>query len=242
MRINKNILIKRCQDFINSYHNSHGETDFSFYEKYLKFKFGIDEGYYGIKGNEIHIVIQGTDEKLEWKGHKSSNFNFLNKRVIRLSKNHAGRNRKIKVHPGFYEAFLTGKDYFLSLAQGKKYIFVTGHSRGAGIGTLAARDIQYHIDNIWKTNQKVVLITGGSPRVYNRAGAKEFDNCGIISYRLKYRNDPVSGVPLLLMGYRHIKGLIKLGKPFIFAPFPMPWDHEPIKYLEGMKKYKGIIV
>jgi len=233
----KEILVNTCQDFINSYFGKQGQIDFSHLTETKIIKFGIDEGFHGDDEKYRHIVIQGTDEKLEWHGNEKSNFNFFSKAFHIPENKHLGHNEKIKIHSGFFQAYRIGREMLLQLANCGKNIIVKGHSRGGAIATLLARDIQWHVDNVWKTNQHVILITGGSPMVYNSYGAKEFDQCWIESYRLVYCNDIVSRVPFF--GYKHIGGLLQLGKPYLWIPIGLPYDHYPWKYLKAMKEYKG---
>jgi len=70
-------------------------------------------------------------------------------------------------------------------------LYVTGHSLGAAMATLAASRIQKKV---------IALITFGSPRV----GTKEFVNSlNVAHYRVQNNCDDVTKVPLLIMGYRH---------------------------------------
>lgn len=240
MKITKDDLIIACQDFINVYKGKQGPVDLSYYDETEWHEFGIDEMLVCTRGsNKVYLNIQGTDEKLEWHGHKSSNLNFFGKQKFPVKA--LGNNKKIKVHPGHLEAYLAGRKLMLRIAREYEFIYFHVHSRGAGISNIASRDIQWHIDNVWKKNQRVINITGGSPRSYNFAGADEYNKSDIICKRLVYRNDIVANVPWPIMGYKHIGDLIRLGKPYIPSPIGIPWDHEPIKYPSGMRKYKGEI-
>ncbi len=70
-------------------------------------------------------------------------------------------------------------------------LYVTGHSLGAAMATIAASRIQ---------DKVLALITFGSPRV----GTREFvNNLKVVHYRVQNNCDDVTKVPLLLMGYRH---------------------------------------
>jgi len=70
-------------------------------------------------------------------------------------------------------------------------LYITGHSLGAAMATIAASRIQKKV---------LALITFGSPRV----GTKEFVNSlNVAHYRVQNNCDDVTKVPLLIMGYRH---------------------------------------
>ena len=70
-------------------------------------------------------------------------------------------------------------------------VYVTGHSLGAAMATIAASRIQTKV---------IALVTFGSPR----AGNQEFINSlSVTHYRLQNNCDDVTKVPFLLMGFAH---------------------------------------
>lgn len=73
------------------------------------------------------------------------------------------------------------------------YFFITGHSLGGAMATLAASRFNL-IDKV------DCLYTYGSPRVGTRSFIK---SCKFVHYRHKNNNDLVTTVPLFLMGYKH---------------------------------------
>lgn len=74
-----------------------------------------------------------------------------------------------------------------------KEFFITGHSLGGAMATLAASRFNL-IDNV------ACLYTYGSPRVGTRSFVK---SCKVLHYRHKNNNDIVTAVPLWIMGYKH---------------------------------------
>ena len=74
-----------------------------------------------------------------------------------------------------------------------KKLFITGHSLGGAMATLAASRFNL-IDKV------ECLYTYGSPRVGTRSFVK---SCKFLHYRHKNNNDIVTAVPLVLMGYKH---------------------------------------
>jgi triacylglycerol lipase len=70
-------------------------------------------------------------------------------------------------------------------------LYVTGHSLGAAMATIAASRIQ---------DKVLALVTFGSPRVGTRAFVNSLK---VTHYRVQNNCDDVTKVPLLLMGYRH---------------------------------------
>ena len=70
-------------------------------------------------------------------------------------------------------------------------LYVTGHSLGAAMATIAASRIQTKV---------IALVTFGSPR----AGNQEFVNSlSVTHYRVQNNCDDVTKVPFRLMGFRH---------------------------------------
>lgn len=79
----------------------------------------------------------------------------------------------------------------LDIAKGKR-LFITGHSLGGAMATIATSRIADRVD---------ALYTYGSPRVGTRSFVKSFAN--VPHYRHVNNNDIVPKVPFALMGYRH---------------------------------------
>lgn len=71
-------------------------------------------------------------------------------------------------------------------------LYITGHSLGAAMATLAAARLGY--------GKVKALVTFGSPRVGNGSFVR---NMFVEHYRVINNNDAVTKVPLWLMGYRH---------------------------------------
>lgn len=70
-------------------------------------------------------------------------------------------------------------------------LYVTGHSLGAAMATIAASRVQSKV---------VALVTFGSPRV----GNQEFiDSLKVVHYRVQNNCDDVTKVPFRLSGFRH---------------------------------------
>ncbi len=89
--------------------------------------------------------------------------------TLRLTENNDGP-RPVSVHEGFWEAFESVRDKIRSFVQphANKKIFVTGHSLGAALATLAARDLKLQGISIHS------LHTFGSPRVGDNRFASTF--------------------------------------------------------------------
>tara|TARA_R100000030_G_scaffold100908_1_gene95247 strand:- start:1633 stop:2397 length:765 start_codon:yes stop_codon:yes gene_type:complete len=87
---------------------------------------------------------------------------------------------------------------------GDKPLYVTGHSLGAAMATIACHRLQHEpglmagkLQNPYKI---AGLYTYGSPRAGDKAFVKSLD---VEHFRCRNNNDLVTKVPFWLMGYRH---------------------------------------
>lgn len=97
-----------------------------------------------------------------------------------------------RVHRGFKgELDKLWKEIKQEVDKGTLPLYITGHSLGAAMATLAAGRLAHQVR---------ALITFGSPRVGNRTFVK---NLFVEHYRVVNNNDAVTKVPLWIMGYRH---------------------------------------
>jgi triacylglycerol lipase len=97
-----------------------------------------------------------------------------------------------KVHVGFKgEINKLWPSITAALEANPGNLYVTGHSLGAAMATIAASRIQDRV---------TALVTFGSPRV----GNKEFvDSVFVEHYRVQNNCDDVTKVPFMLMGFTH---------------------------------------
>ena len=103
---------------------------------------------------------------------------------------------KGSVHAGFkgeVDKLWNGVQTFIRDNQDKE-LFITGHSLGGAMATIAASRIQNNPDF-----KKVY--TYGAPRVGDRRFVL---SCNFSHVRMQNNNDIVCKVPLLLLGYRHM--------------------------------------
>jgi triacylglycerol lipase len=158
-----------------------------------------------------------------------------------------------KVHEGFLEAYaLIADDINASVAKiGKLPIYITGHSLGAALATIATQALEKKFGE-----QIAACYTFGSPRV----GNSEFDR-SIKSpfYRIVNATDGVTLIPLMTMGgYTHVgdaryltlDGDLRRGIPFfqrmwdiivaILSSFlSSPWVIKPFISAHSMSEYIG---
>jgi hypothetical protein len=108
-----------------------------------------------------------------------------------------------KVHSGFWNAYTSIREEIHTLISSKDItsLFVTGHSLGGALATLASLDI---IEERLLANISMVSI--GAPRVGNPEYASIYSSLmGSNSYfRLTHALDPIVHLPYLSLDYKHI--------------------------------------
>ena len=145
--------------------------------------------YFENNNAEAYLLTNGIHHVLSFRGTEVSQLSDV------LADLKAGKNNEKcggKVHYGFkheLDKLWSDIEKELDLIEGQ--IYVTGHSLGAAMATIAASRIQPKV---------IALVTFGSPRV----GTKEFvKNVTIDHYRVQNNNDVVTSVPFYAMGFRH---------------------------------------
>ena len=140
-------------------------------------------GFIARKGAEIFVAFRGTKAVSEW-------IRNLNVRLSSYVLRGFG-----KVHDGFLETYVTvRKDLLGALGEldPRSRLFVTGHSLGAALATLALPDIAASTSFAGPT-----LYTYGSPRVGDNQFCTAFDRkFGAESFRVVNTSDLVVSLPL----------------------------------------------
>jgi triacylglycerol lipase len=137
--------------------------------------------------NHNIIVFRGTQRTIEW--------------VLNINAVYATNDRKVAsqsygaIHPGFSTIYSNISSQTLEAV--KKLnpsvpCYISGHSLGAAIATLAAIDIAVNIPRLQK---QVQLYTYASPRVGDRVFAKEHNRVVPNSYRVVNLADAITLVP-----------------------------------------------
>jgi hypothetical protein len=134
------------------------------------------------------------------------------------------------VHEGFAKAYADVHNKVKPLVQGRKKVFFTGHSLGAALANVAAREL-------YGLCQPCELVTFGSPRVFAAPVALAGDQLVPVHRRYVHGED---GVPCLPP--EHLHDYLHAGKLIALEQMPRPWsclmvphrifDHVPTLYAE----------
>jgi hypothetical protein len=111
--------------------------------------------------------------------------------------------RGATVHKGFYNAYLAisrqvnrAARSLLANCKGC-HVYITGHSMGGAIATLAAADL-------YALTPDLTVYTFGSPRVGDENFAIYYDKIVPDTYRIVNHHDIVPHVPQRFLGFRHV--------------------------------------
>lgn len=145
--------------------------------------------YFEKNNAEAYLLHNGEHHVLSFRGTE------VNQASDVLADFKAGKNLEKsggKVHYGFkHELDKLWSDIEQALEGIEGELYVTGHSLGAAMATIATSRLQPRV---------VALVTFGSPRVGTKAFVKSVK---VKHYRVQNNNDVVTSVPFYAMGFRH---------------------------------------
>lgn len=159
------------------------------YEKYKEIGY-TDHAFINDSGAQCHVVWNKEEFVICFRGTEPGEFSD-----IKADLNAIPDRAQIGgfVHNGFQEEVnkVWGEiQFLLKHSEGKKF-YMTGHSLGGAMATIAASRLQDSVD---------CLYTYGSPRV----GTRKFIKClKVEHYRHVNNNDIVPSVPFAFLGYKH---------------------------------------
>jgi len=172
---------------------------------------------------------------------------------IRFRKTEASEDSSGRVHRGFKDGLDLIWDDLLDHFENysvSKNIFLTGHSLGAALATIAAGRLE---------NENVVGYTYGSPRVGNSKFRESFQHQ---FYRFRNNNDIVTRQPPEIIGYTHVGHLNYFDRKgnhvhgfsrwYMFKQYIIGmlvglknfeidsfWDHSSVKYHKLCQKFNS---
>ena len=145
--------------------------------------------FFDIDGAQAYLLTNGTITVLSFRGTEVTEKSDI------LADLKSGKNLEAcggKVHVGFKgEINKLWPTISKVLADNPGNLYVTGHSLGAAMATIAASRIQDRV---------TALVTFGSPRVGNAEFVKSLT---VEHYRVQNNCDDVTKVPFKLMGFAH---------------------------------------
>lgn len=211
--------------------------------------------FFDVKSTQAYIAIDKDTMIVSFRGTESKIADWMTDLDTDLVGGPGG-----KVHEGFLGGVsCVWRDMFqfIRAERGKRSLWLTGHSLGAALSTLATAKLRLEKDE--PVNG---LYTFGQPRIGDRDFAQRFDqDFGNQSFRYVNNNDIVTRVPFRSMKYSHVGSFRyfdadgdqrddiswwaklldriegRLDDLFNFTPDGIT-DHSMDRYLECLKKAK----
>lgn len=142
-----------------------------------------------------------------------------------------------RIHSGFRTAYESiAKDVEKSVLKLNVPLYVTGHSLGAALATVATQRLEHHL----KIREMIAACyTFGSPRVGDSHYDLEFKSP---IYRVVNTTDIVTVIPLLAMGYVHIGDIRYLGRTDGEFRRGIPFVHRWYLFMLTAFKFFGPVV
>lgn len=120
------------------------------------------------------------------------------------------------VHAGFLKGFDSVRetmaqfvDDVMEGAQEPWTLWITGHSLGGALATLSAHELSLRKYNKC-ARPMITMYNFGSPRVGNQQFVDEYNKMLPNSWRVANKNDVVTNIPQMAVGYRHVGNKAKL--------------------------------
>lgn len=164
----------------------------------------------------IHVAFRGTENARDAVSDLD---------VRRLDKEFGGQ--KVKLHSGFYKQYESLQNelhaILMTYASRIDDIYMTGHSLGGALATIAAADAAAAFPD-----KKVHCHTFGSPRAGDAAFVTWFDQ-HVTSVRVQNENDPVPMVPMSSC-FCHVSNGIVITDDIVIkdAKHDIPWFVRPL--------------
>jgi triacylglycerol lipase len=162
--------------------------------------------FFDVLDTQAYIMQNERAMILAFRGTEKNIRDWMTDADIQLVNGPGGR-----VHDGFQCGLNAVWRYlwnFIDVRRGQRSLWITGHSLGAALATLAAAKLRLE-----KSTPVDGLYTFGSPRVGNEEFCQKLEqDLGERIFRFVNNNDVVPRVPFRLMNYRHV-GTFKYFNP-----------------------------
>ena len=170
----------------------------------------------------VYLVFRGTEPSVQDFAADAN--------LFRSSDPCAGAAYGSKVHAGFKHAYLAiqlvVKATLLKLFApdgphgGFERLIISGHSLGAALATLAAKDLAVILQKAAKRKlvamPAISVFTYGSPRVGSATFVEQYDAALPDTWRFVNENDIVTSVPPSWLGYGHVGNLVWINETNLF--------------------------
>lgn len=169
---------------------------------------GIDNDHYGFILTSEHntiLAFRGSSTSIDWV------YDFIAQQTEYWPAKNAGQT-----HKGFSDIYYTLRQQvmeLLSQCDSEKPLYITGHSLGGALATLAALDIAANTPF-----RKIIVYTFGAPRVGDPAFVRAYNYTVPIHWRFQNKYDIVPHLPTLVYHspqtdetyfYLHVKGEVQ---------------------------------
>ncbi len=150
-------------------------------------------GYVYTSPQAIIIVFTGTVFVDEW----TEDAEISQIPIDRLNGSQGGQ----KAHKGFYDMYISFQEVLkahIKKMHVSQTIYITGHSLGGALATLAAFDLNQY---------EPIIYTFAAPRVFNIPGAGQYNSLVTYTYRIHNTEDIFTSLPLpVIFGvdYEHV--------------------------------------
>jgi len=176
------------------------------------------------KGNGLYVYLEGSDGAEDWK----NNLDFPSRVVDRPA------DTVWRAHRGFLRVWQAMEPYLRRdlLDRGVERVTVSGYSHGAALAVLCHEYIWYHRPDL---RERMEGYGFGCPRVvwgaWDRRLLARWERFTVV----RNRNDAVTYLPPVWLGYRHVGTLLEVGESGRYSPIDA---HRPENLLRELKIYE----
>lgn len=170
--------------------------------KYIDNQDSDTQGFIAKDENRIIISFRGTSSLHDaWTDVQISKLIFPSLKLLRRIFS-IRSIFKSKAHEGFFNSYSSVRDELLEIIKDQLkekdyHIYLTGHSLGGALATLAALDLQK------ETTAKISNYTFGAPKVGNKRFVKYYNKKVKDTFRVVNDEDPIPSIPGF--SFKHVK-------------------------------------
>ena len=192
------------------------------YEKAIAFDKNSSQAVLLVHRDHIVAAFRGTDELADWW----DNLNAIPTDGL-LGQVHKGFQKALEdVWPKMRTTIRALRQESRKRKILPRPLWLTGHSLGGALATLAAAELLYHDESFYG------VYTFGQPRVGDREFMRTFNaEAKTRFFRFQNNNDIVTRIPARIMGYRHVGSFIYISEGGDLSKDPGLW----YRFLDGIE-------